>query len=249
MKRQFSLGTVFRMADQTLLRRFFETFGVEVKSVPWDEITRRNIGELLDFFDSLPQHKRDEVEIALRQIHALACEKGMESLGEAADIHRPDESWTEYYLSEMNLYSKSLSAWILHRYIFDDAIQLFETDSRSWLRKRVDLPKMTPNFNIETRNSLEREIESFLKRKQGRGYPCTVEMVKRANGVYYFFAHPDDYVKDALVHDDDRLLVHQTIRQTFEIAFAYDSVHGTSDLSAKLSKKVKEPVWKKPNTT
>ncbi len=240
MKRQFSLATVFRMAEKSLLCRFFDSLGVEVDSVPWDKITRRNITDLLAFFDSLPQIKRDEAEIALRQIHALGCEKGVESLGEAADQHRPDESWAEYYLSDMSLYSKSLSAWLFHRNIFDDAVRFFDVDTRTWWRKRIDLPMVTPIFNIETRNSLEREIEAFLKEKQGRGFPCTVELVKRAGGAYYFFAYPDDYVLDALVHDDERFLVHQTIRKTFEIVFVYDSINGTSEISANLSVPVKE---------
>ena len=69
-------------------------------------------------------------------------------------------------------------------------------------------------------------------------------MVKRTNGIYYFIAYPDDFVRDTLVHDEDKLLVHQTVRQTFEIVFAYDSIHGTSELSAKLSKPVKEALEK-----
>lgn len=240
MKRQFSLATVFRMTEKSLLRQFFESFGIETDLVPWDTLTRRNIGALVDFFDSLPKSKRDETEIALRQIHALACEKGLQSLGEAADKHQPGESWAEHYLSDMSLYSKSISAWLFHRPIFMDAVLFFDVDTRTWWRKRLDLPQMTPNFTVETRNSLEHEIERYLKGKQGRGYPCTVEMVKRAGGVYYLFAHPDDYVLDTLVHDDERFLVHQTIRKTFEIVFVYDSVNGTSEISAKLSNRVKE---------
>ena len=240
MKRQFSLGTVFRMADKPLLRRFFEEMGAVTTEVPWDKIGRKNIDILQKLFDELPSSKRDGAEVVLRHVHALACEKGIEALGEAADTHQADESWGEYYLSEMGFYSKALAAWLHHRDIFETAAQYFGADSRTWWRKRLDLPKVTPNFDIATRNNLEREIEAFLKQKQGRGYACTVEHIRRPNGVFYFIAHPDDYVRDTLVHDEDKLLVHQTIRQTFEIAFAYDSVHGISELSARLSKPVKE---------
>jgi len=240
MKRQFSLGTVFRMTEKSLLRRFFESFGADVDAFRWDTINRRNIQPVENLFDSLPQDNRDDVEGVLRQVHALACEAGMEVLGEVAQSFPSDEGWTELFTSDKNLYTKSLAVWLFHREIFKAAALLFTVDSRIWWRKRLDLPKTTPNFDSTTKKHLECEIEELLKRKQGRGYSCTVEMVKRTNGVYYFVAHPDDFVRDTLVHDEDKLLVHQTVRQTFEIVFAYDSIHGTSELSAKLSKPIKE---------
>jgi hypothetical protein len=191
-------------------------------------------------FDELPPNKRDQAEIALRYIHSLACEQGMEELSKAAELFQHDESWNDFFQSQKSLYTKTLSAWLYYRDIFDHAVQFFEVDSLTWWRKRLDLPKMKPSFDVNIRNGLEEDIETLLKTTQGRGYTCTVEMAVRPNGVYYFFAHPDDYVHDSLVHDNDRLLVHQTIRQTFEIVFAYNSIEGTSELSAKLPKRIKE---------
>ncbi|HBT75942.1 MAG TPA: hypothetical protein DEB39_03255 [Planctomycetaceae bacterium] len=238
--RQFSLGTVLRMTDKFLLRRFFESFGADIEQVPWDDITRRNIDFLQRLFDELPSTDRDRAEVVLRHVHALAGEKGMESLGEAAETFHADASWNEFFLSEMNLYSKALSAWLDYQDIFDYAIQFFQVDTLSWWRKRVDLPMIEPNFDDDARTELEDEIASFFRTKQGRGYVCTIEMVERSNGVYYFFAYPDDYVRDTLVHDENENLVSQTIRQTFEIVFAYDRNEGSCDLYAKLSKTLKE---------
>jgi len=240
MKRQFSLGTVFRMTEKQSLRRFFESFGADVDACRWDDVNRRNILPLEELFDSLPQDKRDNAEGILRQVHALACAAGMEVFGEVARSFPPDDGWTELFTSDKNLYTKSLSIWLFHRERFEATTLLFTVDSRTWWRKRLDLPKTIPNFDSTTKSHLEHEIEELLKRKQGRGYVCTVEMVQRADGIYYFIAHPDDFVRDTLVHDEDKLLVHHTIRQTFEIVFAYDNIHGTSELSAKLSKPIKE---------
>ncbi|MDR1383589.1 MAG: hypothetical protein LBJ67_07065 [Planctomycetaceae bacterium] len=240
MKRQFSLSTVFRMTEKSLLRKFFELFCADVEQLTWDAVNRRNIEPLHQLFDELPSNKRDQAEIALRHIHSLACEQGMEELRNAADSLSHDESWNDIFQSQKSLYTKSLLAWLSYRDIFDHAIQFFEVDSLTWWRKRLDLPKINPVFNINSRNRLEEYIETLLKTTQGRGYTCTVEMAVRPNGVYYFFAHPDDYVRDSLVHDDDKLLVHQTIRQTFEMVFAYNSIDGTSELSAKLPKRIKE---------
>jgi hypothetical protein len=228
------------MTEKSLLRLFFESFGADVGQVPWDNLKRNDIADLQKLFDELPPNKRDQAEIALRHIHSLACEQGMEELSKAAESFQHDESWNEFFQSQKSLYTKSLSAWLDYRDIFDHAVQFFEVDSLTWWRKRLDLPKIKPSFDINIRNGLEEDIETLLKTTQGRGYTCTVEMAVRPNGVYYFFAHPDDYVHDSLVHDNDRLLVHQTIRQTFEIVFAYNSIEGTSELSAKLPKRIKE---------
>ena len=240
MKRQFSMATVFRMTEKALLRRFFESLGIKTDSICWDAVNRRNIQPLENLFDTLSQDKRDDAEGVLRHVHALSCEAGMEVFGEAARSFPIDDGWTTLFTSDKSLYTKSLSVWLFHRDLFETAALLFTVDSRTWWRKRLDLPMTTPTFDNATKNRLESEIEKFLKQKQGRGYVCTVEMVKRTNGTYYFIAHPDDFVRDTLVHDEDKLLVHQTVRQTFEIVFAYDSVHGTSELSAKMSKPIKE---------
>ena len=239
MTRQFSFGTVFRMTDKTVLRSFFNFFSADTADVPWDKLRRNDIDIVQKFFDELPQDKRNEAEIILRHAHALACERGMEALGEAADELRADETWAGVYLSDKNLYTKALSAWITHREIFEHAIRYYEIDSLSWWRKRTDLPKTVPQFDEEIKEQLETGLEQFFKTKQGRGFVCTVEMTERANGVYYFFAYPDDFADDALVHDTEGNLVAKTIRKTFEIVFAYDSIEGTSDLSAKVSDKLR----------
>ena len=240
MKRQFSLGTVFRMAEKPLLRRFFGQFGAEVETFCWDDVNYRNVQPLEKLFDSLQPGKRDEAEVALRQIHALACDKGMGELAESAAFFQPGDSWEEMFLSTQNLYSKSFSAWLDFRDVFDYAVQFFEVDSLAWWQKRLDLPRITPHLDGNAIEALETEIEDLLKTTQGRGYACTIETVSRANGVFYFFAYPDDYVRDSLMHDDTGVLVHRPIRQTFEIVFAYDSIEGSSDLSARLPKRIKE---------
>ncbi|GHT28381.1 hypothetical protein FACS18942_08750 [Planctomycetales bacterium] len=228
------------MTEKPFLKTFFETFGADIQQVPWDKLKRNDIDLLLKLFDDLPPDKRDEAEVVLRHVHALSCEQGVQALGEAADELHADESWADVYLSEKNLYTKAMSAWLTHREIFDRAVRFYEMDSLSWWRKRADLPKITPTFDETVKENLEDELEQFFSTKQGRGFVCTAEMFARSNGTYYFYAYPDDYVEDALVHNESGDLVPQTIRKTFELVFAYDSVEGTSDLCAKVPKKLKE---------
>ncbi|GHT16719.1 hypothetical protein FACS1894189_1110 [Planctomycetales bacterium] len=242
MARQFSFGTVFRMTEKPFLKSFFETFGADIELVPWDKLKRNDIDALLKLFDKLPPDKRDEAEVVLRHVHALSCEQGVQALGEAADELHTDESWGEVYLSEKNLYTKAMSAWLTHREIFDHAVRFYEMDSLSWWRKQIDLPKITPVFDETVKKNLENELEQFFRTKQGRGFVCTAEMFTRSNGTYYFYARPDDYVRDTFVHDKDKHLVRQPMRPTMDIVFVYDSIAGTCNLSAKLSGTIKTAV-------
>ncbi|MDR3109285.1 MAG: hypothetical protein LBU65_06300, partial [Planctomycetaceae bacterium] len=239
MSRQFSFGTVFRMTEKPLLCSFFESFGADVNQVPWDKLKRNDVDVLLKLFDELPPDKRNQAEVVLRNVHALSCEQGVQALGEAADELHADESWADVYLSEKNLYTKAMSAWLSHREIFDHAVRFYEMDSLSWWRKRVDLPKIIPVFDETVKENLEDELEQFFRTKQGRGFVCTAEIFARSNGTYYFYAYPDDYVEDALVHNETGDLVPQAIRKTFELVFAYDSVEGTCGLAIKAVKTVK----------
>ncbi|MGL6195032.1 MAG: hypothetical protein ACRC2T_09450 [Thermoguttaceae bacterium] len=241
MARQFNMNTVFRAAERTLLREFFKRFGVDVTGeINWESTKTREIEVFQKLFDSLPKQKRNSAESTLRHIHAIACENGMEALADAATKLMTSEQWNEYFHSETNLYTKSLAAWLDNPEIFDTAYQFLQVESLAWWRKRVDLPKIMPLFDDDTKSALQNAIQEFFREQQGRGFVCTVEMRERANGTYYFFAYPDDYVQDTLSHDEHNTLVHKTIRQTFEVVFAYDSIEGSSDLHAKIPKKLRE---------
>jgi hypothetical protein len=228
------------MTEKPLLKLFFEYLGADVDQVPWDKLKRNDINAIQNLFDKLPSDKRDAAEVVLREVHTLACEQGIQALGEAAEELHADQSWGDIYLSDKNLYAKALSAWLLFREIFDHAARYYELDTLSWWRKRLDLPKKIPVFDETVKKNLETEIEEFFKTRQGRGFICTVEMYARSDGTFYFFAYPADYVEDTYVHDESGNLVAQMIRKTFEIVFVYDSIEGTSDLSAKLSPKIKD---------
>ncbi|MGL6194796.1 MAG: hypothetical protein ACRC2T_08245 [Thermoguttaceae bacterium] len=239
MARQFNMSTVFRSVNRTLLREFFDFFGAEDIDFDWAKIKAREIEIFLKLFDELPNDKRNEAEMTLRHIHALACKPGMDILAETALSTQKSEKWDTYFHSEMNVYSKSLAAWLYDRNVFDTAHQYLQTDSLSWWEKRLDLPRMKPKFDDDTKSALETAIQNFFREKQGRGFVCTVELRERANGTYYFFAYPDDYVQDSLSHDDNNNLVYESKRQTFEVVFAYDSAEGTSEVCAKIPKKLR----------
>jgi hypothetical protein len=63
-------------------------------------LKRKDIADLQKLFDELPPNKRDQVEIALRYIHSLACEQGMEELRKAAESFQHDEYWDDFFQSQ-----------------------------------------------------------------------------------------------------------------------------------------------------
>jgi len=61
-----------------------------------------------------------------------------------------------------------------------------------------------------------------------------VEHYRRANGTHYFVAYPDDFVQTVTMHDRPGRLRPRSIRQTFEIVFAYNRSDGTLETYAKM---------------
>ena len=96
-------------------------------------------------------------------------------------------------------------------------------------------PRRTPEANSE----LACAISTFLRREEGRGQNCTVEHYRRHTGTDYYVAYPDDFVQTVATHDDDGVLRPESIRQTFEIVFAFTQEEGTLELYAKLPPRMK----------
>ena len=238
MTRQFSMRTVLRAMDKPLLRKLFEELGFETGHIPWNNLRGQCLVSLHSFVDELTRPEHDRLETIFRNVTMLANAEGMNVLKEAAG-EIEEEGWTNLFQSDQNLYSKSLAAWMFHREIFEKALSLYQVSSLTWWRKRVDLPKITPEFTEEHRENLEDDLQTFFKEEQGRGFCCTVEMMEMRPGIFYFFAYPDDHIKNTLVHNHDNCLVHRIIRETFEVVFVYDRHEGSSELHAKLSRRLK----------
>jgi hypothetical protein len=100
--------------------------------------------------------------------------------------------------------------------------------------------KVAPRLDAETLEWFARDISQLLDESQGRGQHCTIEHMNRDQDVDYFFCFPDDYVKTVAIHNQAGCLVTKTLRETFEIVFAYSRSTGTLELSARLNKPLKQ---------
>jgi len=239
MTRQFSIPTVLRMVPNALLKQCFEELGHGEFDPKWSELKRREIDPILDYLEELPPAELDEIESVLRSVFDLAAPSGsgFDAMLEAAPLcgvvdlasHVPADYCT---------YGRAMWAWLNQRKVFDKAQIIHQVEHMAWWRKRNDLPENAPDMSREARAKLERDISTLLK-SQGRGKDCTVETMTRGD-VDYFFAYPDDFVQNVVVHDDDGKLTPETFRQTLLIVFAYNRVEGSLETFAKLAKPLKE---------
>lgn len=237
MARQFSIPTMLRMIPKPLLRELFSRWELE-PDVDWEEVRYRNIEPLTEALQALDVEKQDWLETQLHNVFDLASDSGLESLMEAAlwnDTVPVLLQWPE----EASTYEKVAWTLLHHPTLVDRALRIFQVQNLNWWRKRNDLPRKEPDVSREAVERLQQELSTFYEGLQGRGKVCTVDTFRRQNGTHYFLAYPDDFVRTVTVHDQEKKLVTQSIRSTFEVAFALCPNTGSLELF------VKGPTWLK----
>ena len=237
MSRQFSIPTVLRMVPNSLLKAFFEELEHGDFDPCWPELKEREIDPILDYISDLPLDQMNKIEGVLRSVFDLACPSGFDALLEAG-THCDEPDLGSLVPEELSVQGLAMWAWLNYREVFDKAQIIYQVEHMAWWRKRNDLPKNAPDMSASAKAELERDISTFLK-SQGRGKDCTVEMLTRGD-VDYFFAYPDDFVQNVVVHDEDGKLAPEAFRQTMLIVFAYNREDGSLESFARLPKKLKE---------
>ena len=239
MSRDFSIRTVFHTTPCDAFKAFFAALGIEVPTHSWNYRRMQDVIFMDSFFKSLPLEQRQTTNAILRDIHRLACPEGMEAINEAIEILR-HEPLVLGEIREVNDYARAMMTWVIDPDVFRQALTLLQLKQLTWWRKRRHLPKKTPIFTESVKQNFERELETLFTNRQSRGYVCTVEMLDMGNGMYYFFAHPDDYPTSILRHDESRELTPQILLKTFEVIFAYDSHRGTLEICGRVSILIKK---------
>lgn len=234
----FSLATALRMVPNALLRKYFDKLGHEEFDLVWEELKERDVDPVIQYVELLSSEERDQIESGLHSVSDLASDAGLNVLFQAATDSGCPEMITETP-DKLGPWGKAMWIWLHYPRIFEKGEILLRLDQMSFWRKRTDLPNNTPDVSPVAIEHLQEEISSLL-RGQGRGRDCTVEWLKRGE-MFYFFAHPDDFVCNILVHDKEGRLAPKAIRQTLDIVFAYDPASESLELFAKsLPKRYKE---------
>ncbi len=238
MSRQFSIATVYRMVTNDLLAQFFTQLKNPCYSMDWNRRPRRHVVSmecLMKWFD--PQ-QREAAELILRNVFDLACRTGIEAIRNAGRALHQSQRLRE--LPDGNLYCQALWTWLHAPEVFEHALLFHEVDQLSWWSQRDELPQVEARTDDEALHWLAGDVARLLTEHQGRGRRCTIEHVRRDDGIDYFFCFPDDHLQTVLVHDQADELVTKTLRQTFEMVFAWSRAAGTLELSARLGKRLKE---------
>jgi len=239
MSRDFSIRTMFHTTPCDAFKAFFAALGIEVPTKEWNYRRMQDVIIMDSFFKSLPVDQRQTINAILRDIHRLACPDGMDAINEATEmLHHEPLVLGE--IREVNDYARAMMTWVVNVDIFRQALTLLQLKQLSWWRKRRHLPKKTPVFTESVKQNFERELENLFTNRQSRGYVCTIEMLDMGNGMFYFFAHPDDYPTSILRHDESRELMPQILLKTFEVIFAYDSKRGTLEVCGRVSAQIKK---------
>lgn len=241
MSRHFSIPTVLRMVPNELLRQFLSQLPYPCYSIDWNRMGERQAERLVHLLRMWPAEAKEFVESVLRNVFELACEAGQQALREAAkELNQP---FTVFQAKSCgSLYQQAMWAWLETPEIFETALSLLQIESRHGWRKRDDLPRVSPRTDALTLERLGKAISHLLIDEQGRGQNCTVEYFQRENGTDYFCCYPDDFVQTITLHDDRGQLTTRSVRQTFEIVFAYHQPTGTLETSASLPPHLKGPL-------
>lgn len=237
MSRQFSIATVCRMVTNDLLAQFFTQLKNPCYGMDWTRRPRRHVDSiecLLQWFDP-PQ--REAAELILRNVFDLACRTGIEAIRDAAREQQQLQRLNE--LPDGNPYCQALWTWLHLPEVFERALLFYEVEGLSWWSQRDELPQVPARTDAHTLHRLAGDVSRLLEEHQGRGRRCTIEHVRRDDETDYFFCFPDDHLKTVLVHDQGGELVTKTLRQTFEMVFAWSRATGTLELSARLGKRLK----------
>ena len=239
MSRDFSIRTMFHTTPCDAFKAFFAAIGIEVPATQWNYRRMQDVIFMDTFFKSLPVEQRQTTNAILRDIHRLACSEGMDAINEAIEfLHHEPLVLGE--IREVNDYARAMMTWVVDTEVFRQALMLLQLKQLTWWRKRLHLPRKTPVFTDPIKRKFERDLETLFTNRQSRGYVCTIEMLEMGNGMYYFFAHPDDYPTSILRHDESRELTPQILLKTFEVIFAYDSRHGTLEVCGRVSADIKK---------
>lgn len=236
MSRQFSIPTVLRMVPSDLLAQIFTRLGVTGTDFSWEEINHQNVEPALQAIHQLQAPVRDHVETELRNVHELACDSGMDALIEAAVTCGDNlvQQWPEG-----SFYHRAAWACLNRPNVVEWALRIHQVKHLSWWRKRRDLPRRPPSTSKDTLMELQEQIGALLQVREGRGGACTAETFSRNDGTQYFFVYPDDFVQNVTTHNEQGILVPQTIRRTFDVAFACNWQEGSLEIYAKVQRPLK----------
>lgn len=243
MAGEFALKHFLRHAKNDLLKQYFSD-GNRLDGIDWDALKETQVDPVFTALQSLTEEAAQKVEADFRVVHGLASERGVRTLIEEGLVHRID--LTKDIEPYSGLLNKALWAFLNHRELIRVSMLFDHADGlhgRTW-RKRGGMPKKKPNTTEAGCEELANAISAYFREKQGRGKRCHVDTYYRGWQKNYFFAYPEDYVRDYIGYEDDGTFVRRLQSPAFEVIFVYDQQEGTLELFVQGDRSLKEDMEK-----
>jgi len=234
MSRAFDPKKVLKHISNPLLREFFDRRG-ELRDVPWDDLTEHRIDPVFDAWEALPDGKANEVQCILREVHALASERGAKALAEVIAEHLPARQ--DEFAAIESKHDKAMWCRLHAPKPFEMASVFAEVDGleagNQW-KTRNGLPRGPLDVTPDRIAALEGEVKSFFSTRELRGRHCHVAHHSRPCGTEYFFAYLDDYPdRDMVFEEGSDVPVPRSVRSAFQVVFAFDTTRGEFSAHAK----------------
>ncbi len=243
MPTPFDPRKTLKQISNSLLKEYFSRRG-ELVDVPWDDLRDRDVEPVFHAIQALPDEKRTEVHLLLRDVADLATTPARVVLGEEVAFRAPDRR--PELDAQPGLHAAAMWAYLHVRSAFDEAVHLARAlalrGGLGWERG-IGLPRI-PLTQIEVKGkALGNALATHYSETQGRGRRCHVTHHQRCDGTHFFFAHLDDFAKSGLFFEDGKgepTPLHG--RPAFENYFAFNPTDGSLEVYARGGKAVLEPI-------
>jgi hypothetical protein len=220
----------FRKIPPGQLASYFESKGIEI-GIDFSTFTIKQVDSLFTALTGLPEEQQNTIEAEFQDIHAMACDGGIQALIDESAFHG-DECFVEVISLIDGLHAKVMWTFLNKRHFWQGATMFLHADnvSNSFWKKRNDFPSTAPDVEESAINDLANSISVYFNTNEARGKNCKVEPYRR-HSKEYFFAYPEDYASSAIewIGKD---LNSRARHPAFEIIFVYCEQEGSLDIYA-----------------
>ena len=236
MSGSFEIRNFFRKMPADLIHEYFAarhgiTFGVPEEGSEQTEIDR----QLADW-KNLPQEIKVSAARDFIKINDMADEAGIRAILDEAEFQDGGHEkilaqWEDFPLNRRVFYT------FLHRSeLWDNACLFHHSDSlpQNWWKKRKGFGHLKAETAPEAIEALAKRLGDYFFEHDGKGKNCRVEVLRRRNQDY-FFAYPEDYSREVLEWNGNKLSA-RVAKQAYTVIFIYVQDEGTLDLMCKGNK-------------
>ncbi len=244
MSRHYSTRDFFRQMPNVLLARYFYARDL-FHDLDFAAMKETQPEKLFTAWLELPDAPRNTMDAEFRGIFELSCESGFRAILDEAEWHLKSGSqeYTELVDKLAALADhceRAMVTFLDHAEFWNGATLFHHADTRTYWRKRKNLPHQLAAVHEDGRRELADLIRNYFHHTEGRGNNCKVEAFRRGD-LDYFFAYPEDYSQQSIEWVDGEF-DRRPHNPAFEVIYVYSQKEGTLDLNFRGSHKAIEPL-------